>query len=154
MSNEYVPKDCPITRTEFRAARKQLPIMIDGRQFFALMKQFKTGSFGWYHSGKLPIDLGDGQSNIPCQISVMVTVIGSKNVPADLFTSGILPTSDSPGSRSLDLDGLTPEVSRFPTSDFLQAPRSADKTHETPTSAQNASESKPGSGNGKVRKRT
>lgn len=42
-------------------------------------KQFSTGSFGWYASGKLTVDVAG--KLVVCQVSCPITVVGSKLLP-------------------------------------------------------------------------
>jgi hypothetical protein len=67
---------CPVTRERFRAIAQGLPIQVGKAKVLAEPKEFHTGSFGWY-SGDQVILYFDGQRT-KCQLSVSVTIIGSK----------------------------------------------------------------------------
>jgi hypothetical protein len=68
---------CPITADQFGSA---LPLTVDigGNKVVASPKNFSTGSFGWYATGKVVIEV-DG---VPCscQVGLNLTVVGSKDL--------------------------------------------------------------------------
>ncbi len=70
---------CPIDRGEFREKAKPVPVVINGVNLMAEVKEFSTGSFGWYLSGKVSVEVGGK----PCmaQIGLNLTVVGSKDLP-------------------------------------------------------------------------
>jgi hypothetical protein len=72
---------CPITRSRFRKGAKAVLVAINGSQSLVPTKEFSTGSLGWYLNGKTVIEI-DGE---PCevQIGMSLTVIGSKELPAE-----------------------------------------------------------------------
>jgi hypothetical protein len=72
---------CPITREQFRAKGKQVPITIAGQQLAADVKEFSTGSLGWYLNGKTTIEI-DGVL-VSVQIGLNLTIVGSKELPRD-----------------------------------------------------------------------
>lgn len=74
-------KNCPITRSEFREHAKALKVEINGIPMMAEVKEFSTGSFGWYLSGKSVVDINGKQVSV--QIGMNLTVVGSKDVPKD-----------------------------------------------------------------------
>lgn len=74
-------KECPITREQFRAAAKGIPIQINGVPLLAEAKEFSTGSFGWYLNGKLALDVGG--TPVQVQIGLNLTIVGSKNLPKE-----------------------------------------------------------------------
>lgn len=67
-----------------------LSCQIDVHQFRAYPRRFKSGSVGWYHSGKLEVD------GVKVQVSLSIVVVKSK--PADLD-----PTKDT--TREVDMGG-------------------------------------------------
>ncbi len=67
---------CPITREAFMANAKAESFQIAGSNVTAEPKQFSTGSFGWYYSGKVTIEV-NGQK-LPVQVGCNMTVVGSK----------------------------------------------------------------------------
>lgn len=69
-------KKCAITRAEFVAGAEPLSIVINGQELLAEVKEFSTGSFGWYLNGKSTIRIGD--KAVPVQIGMNLTVVGSK----------------------------------------------------------------------------
>jgi hypothetical protein len=70
---------CPITREQFRASAKQVPITIAGQQLAADVKEFSTGSLGWYLNGKTNVEI-DGVL-VSVQIGLNLTIVGSKELP-------------------------------------------------------------------------
>jgi hypothetical protein len=68
---------CPVSREQFRAkAPRTVAVTIHGQSFAAELKEFSTGSFGWYLNGKLSLAV-DG---VPCavQIGLNLTVANTK----------------------------------------------------------------------------
>lgn len=78
---------CPVTRKQFRDTAKQVTVTINGVPHSAVVKEFSTGSFGWYLNGKTTIEV-DGIA-VPVQIGMNMTVVGSKELPAE-------PAADAP----------------------------------------------------------
>ena len=72
---------CPITRKEFRAKAKPLGVVIDGQNVGAEVKEFSTGSFGWFLNSKITV-LIEGVP-VKVQVGLNLTVVGSKELPAD-----------------------------------------------------------------------
>jgi hypothetical protein len=72
--------NCPITRAEFREKAKPLPVSINGQPpILAEVKEFSTGSLGWYLNGKTTIEVGGTMVSV--QIGMNLTVVGSKELP-------------------------------------------------------------------------
>ncbi len=67
---------CSISRADFLAKSQPVKVDIGGVPLFAQPKEFSTGSFGWYLSGKATI-LVDGQP-VQVQVGANLAVIGSK----------------------------------------------------------------------------
>ena len=72
---------CPITRDEFRAGAKAVSIAIGGSTMLAEVKEFSTGSLGWYLNGKTVIDINGVAVSV--QIGMNLTIVGSKELPKD-----------------------------------------------------------------------
>ncbi len=72
--------NCPITREEFRNLAQAIEISIAGSPQMAEVKEFSTGSLGWYLNGKMPIKIGDKVVSV--QIGMNLTIVGSKELPA------------------------------------------------------------------------
>lgn len=67
---------CPVSLKEFLAAAENLPVLIGrGHAVAATPKEFTTGRFGWSHSSKGGIMLGE--VIVPVQITVTLTAINS-----------------------------------------------------------------------------
>ena len=43
---------CPVSLTQFLEKAEPLKVTINGQEMLAEVKQFSTGSFGWYMNGK------------------------------------------------------------------------------------------------------
>lgn len=72
---------CPITRNQFRNNAKPVTIMIGDEKMEVDVKEFSTGSLGWYLNGKTKIEV-DGV-RVPVQIGLNLTIVGSKELPQD-----------------------------------------------------------------------
>ncbi len=72
---------CPITRGEFRAKAKPVVVKIGDTPLQAEVKEFSTGSLGWYLNGKTMIDVGG--TLVPVQIGLNLTIVGSKELPGE-----------------------------------------------------------------------
>ena len=79
-------KSCPVTRAEFREQAQPLKIEINGVPMMAEVKEFSTGSFGWYLNGKTTVEVGGKQVSV--QIGMNLTVVGSKDLPKDSGAAG------------------------------------------------------------------
>jgi hypothetical protein len=73
--------NCPITREEFRNHAQAIEVAIAGSPQLAEVKEFSTGSLGWYLNGKMPLKIGDKVVSV--QIGMNLTIVGSKELPAD-----------------------------------------------------------------------
>jgi hypothetical protein len=69
-------KGCPVTREEFQQSAEPMTVVINGQELLAEVKEFSTGSFGWYLNGKITIKMG--AKAVPVQIGMNLTVVGSK----------------------------------------------------------------------------
>ena len=67
---------CAISRADFMAAAKPLEITINGIPMIAEIKEFSTGSYGFYLNGKVTIPIGE--KRVPLQIGANFTVVNSK----------------------------------------------------------------------------
>ena len=68
---------CPISRAQFLSKAKAVTITINGVPLIAEVKEFSTGSLGWYLNGKTAIEV-DG-TPVSVQIGMNLTVVGSKD---------------------------------------------------------------------------
>jgi hypothetical protein len=50
---------CPITREQFRQQAKAVQVTINGVPVLAEVKEFSTGSLGWFVNGKTVLQVGD-----------------------------------------------------------------------------------------------
>jgi hypothetical protein len=82
---------CPISRAEFRAKAKPITVTIGTGAQMAEVKEFSTGSLGWYLNGRTTLEI-DGQ-HVPVLINASLVIIGSKELPTDQ-PAGTTGTSD------------------------------------------------------------
>jgi hypothetical protein len=71
---------CPISRADFRTQAKPIAVTINNVPLMADVKEFSTGSLGWYLNGKTTIEIGGKLVSV--QIGLNLTVVGSKELPA------------------------------------------------------------------------
>jgi hypothetical protein len=71
--------NCPITRAEFVENAQAVEVLINGVPLMAEVKEFSTGSLGWYLNGKSTIKVGDKPVSV--QIGLNLTIVGSKELP-------------------------------------------------------------------------
>jgi hypothetical protein len=88
---------CPISRTEFRHKAKAVTVTIGNVPLQADVKEFSTGSLGWYLNGKTTIDVGG--TPVSVQIGMNLTIVGSKELPPDESSNGT-PSVAAPASHS------------------------------------------------------
>ena len=72
---------CPVTRAQFKENAKPVEVIVNGIPMTAEVKEFSTGSLGWYLNGKMSIKVGE--SAVTVQIGMNMTVLGSKELPKD-----------------------------------------------------------------------
>ncbi len=70
---------CPISKTEFIAKATAVKIDIGGVPMVAEPREFSTGSFGWYLTGKATLTV-DGKP-LQVQVGCNLAVVGSKEAP-------------------------------------------------------------------------
>jgi hypothetical protein len=81
----FAKTECPVSREQFVANAKSVQVTIGGVPMLATVKQFQTGSLGWYLTGKTTVEI-DGVA-VPVQIGVTLTCIGSKELPKESKTA-------------------------------------------------------------------
>jgi hypothetical protein len=70
---------CPIAREDFKKAASSVTFEIAGARVTAEPREFSTGSFGWYYTGKISIEVNGKM--VPVQVGCNLTVVGSKDAP-------------------------------------------------------------------------
>jgi hypothetical protein len=73
--------NCPISRAEFRTQAKPVTVTIAGVPLVAEVKEFSTGSLGWYLNGKTTVEVNG--TPVSVQIGLNLTIVGSKELPRD-----------------------------------------------------------------------
>lgn len=71
--------ECPFTLEAFLQKARTLALMVDGQPKAMAVKDFKTGSFGWFTNEKITLVV-DGKS-LRCQMNFSIVAVGSKEVP-------------------------------------------------------------------------
>jgi hypothetical protein len=72
---------CPITRKDFQEKARPVVVKINDIPMQAEVKEFSTGSLGWYLNGKTMIDVGG--TAVAVQIGMNLTIVGSKELSKD-----------------------------------------------------------------------
>jgi hypothetical protein len=70
---------CSITRAEFTQHAKPVELTIAGVPMLVDVKEFSTGSLGWYLNGKTIVKIGE--KAVTVQIGLNMTIVGSKELP-------------------------------------------------------------------------
>lgn len=70
---------CPITREQFATHARTLKATLADVPLALPVKEFSTGSLGWYANGKTTVEI-DGQI-VSVQYGVTMTIVGSKELP-------------------------------------------------------------------------
>lgn len=65
-----------IGRDEFMEEAKPLRVSIGDSQTIAMVKEFSSGSLGWYTGEKVIVNVGG--TPVKCQVSLSIVVVGSK----------------------------------------------------------------------------
>lgn len=65
-----------IEKEEFMDRAKPIPVMIDDQRVITSVREFRSGSFGWAHTGKVVVRVGD--QYIDCVVNVNIVVNYSK----------------------------------------------------------------------------
>ena len=68
---------CPVSLAQFLEKAEPLKVTINGQEMIAEVKQFSTGSFGWYMNAKTVVTI-DGKP-LSVQIGMNLAVVGSKD---------------------------------------------------------------------------
>jgi hypothetical protein len=80
-----VKTTCPISHKQFKEHAKAIEVIINGTHLQAPVKEFQTGSLGWYLNGKMNITI-DGKP-VAVQIGLNLTIVGSKDVTKEPATA-------------------------------------------------------------------
>jgi hypothetical protein len=73
--------NCPISRADFRSHAKPVNVVVNNVPLIADVKEFSTGSLGWYLNGKTSIEING--TPVSVQIGMNLTIVGSKELPKD-----------------------------------------------------------------------
>jgi hypothetical protein len=72
---------CPISRKDFLSHAKPVVVKIGEVPLTAEVKEFSTGSLGWYLNGKTTIEING--TPVAVQIGMNLTIVGSKELPRE-----------------------------------------------------------------------
>ena len=72
---------CPMSRTHFTANAKPVTATVAGQPVLLEVKEFSTGSLGFYANGKLTLDIGGVP--VKFQVGFQLTAVGSKELPRE-----------------------------------------------------------------------
>ena len=72
---------CSVTRAEFLEKAQPVEVVINGIPMTAEVKEFSTGSLGWYLTGKTNLKVGE--KSVSVQIGMNLTIVGSKELPKE-----------------------------------------------------------------------
>lgn len=67
----------PITPEQFAKLAKPLTVTIGGRQTIADVKEFSSGSLGWYCGDKVVVEI-EGVGPVKVQMSMSLVIVGTK----------------------------------------------------------------------------
>lgn len=67
---------CPVTKAQFLASAKPLAVNIDGQIKSADVKEFSSGSFGFFLGDKVTLNIGG--TPVKCQVTCSIVAVGSK----------------------------------------------------------------------------
>jgi hypothetical protein len=73
---------CSISRKQFVENAKPVEVVVNGIPLMAEVKEFSTGSLGWYLNGKTNIRIGE--TPVSVQIGMNLTIVGSKELPKEI----------------------------------------------------------------------
>ncbi|MBS0265573.1 MAG: hypothetical protein JSS02_26810 [Planctomycetes bacterium] len=82
-----VKSSCPVTRAQFVEQAKPVEVIINGVPMVAEVKEFSTGSLGWYLNGKATVRVGE--TPVSVQIGMNLTIVGSKELPKESSGDGV-----------------------------------------------------------------
>ena len=84
---------CPISRADFKAKAKPVTIKFndDDDPIAVPVKEFSTGSLGWYLNRKIEIDVGGVK--VPVQVGLNLTIVGSKELPQEAAPTHTAPAA-------------------------------------------------------------
>lgn len=68
--------ECPVSLATFKKDAKPLEVTIGDRKLVVPVKEFATGSFGWYLNDKVTVMVGD--TPVTVQVGANLIVVGSK----------------------------------------------------------------------------
>jgi hypothetical protein len=83
---------CPISRADFQAKAKPLTVTIANVPHLAEVKEFSTGSFGWYLNARTTVEV-DGVL-VPVLINTSLIIVGSKDAPGANGAKSAEPSSE------------------------------------------------------------
>jgi hypothetical protein len=89
---------CPVSRKEFTEHAKAVEITLNGQAMRVPVKEFSTGSLGWYLNNKINMELNG--KDVTVQIGLNLTIVGSKDLPRD--TPPPAPATSSTSAKAVE----------------------------------------------------
>lgn len=74
---EAKPSKCAITKTQFRKGAKPLRASVNGTETVANVKEFASGTLGWFANGSTVVEIDGIPTKVTYQIQLFVA--NSKN---------------------------------------------------------------------------
>ena len=72
---------CPVSRKQFTDNAKPITVSLNGQPVLLEVKEFSTGSLGYYANGKVTLDVGG--TLVKFQVGFQLTAIGSQELPRE-----------------------------------------------------------------------
>ena len=72
---------CPITCAKFRKEAKPITVQLGDQTLTLPMKEFSTGSFGYYLNQKIALQI-DGEA-VTGALQIQIPIVGSKDAPRE-----------------------------------------------------------------------
>jgi hypothetical protein len=72
---------CLVSRAHFVANAKPITVSLNGQPVLLEVKEFSTGSLGYYANAKVGLDIGG--TLVKFQVGFQLTAIGSKELPRE-----------------------------------------------------------------------
>lgn len=65
-------KSCPITKKQFKDNAEGIPIKIAGQDYMLQVKEFSSGTFGWFVNGSFKVIIDGTEVRVPFQVQAYV----------------------------------------------------------------------------------
>ena len=96
---------CPVSRKEFTEHAKPVEITLNGQTMTIPVKEFSTGSLGWYLNSKFKLNVNG--KDVMVQMGLNLTLVGSKDLPRDTPPPSAAPPSVPPPAAAAPAGSAT-----------------------------------------------